>query len=615
MATNKKIATTDLDFDAIKANIKSYLQGQDTFTDYDFEGSSLSILLDVLAYNTHYNALYTNLAVNESFLDSASKRSSVVSRAKEIGYIPRSATCPTARVNITVSNPTSTPSFLTIPAYQPFTTTIDGVSYNFYNLDAAVTTLSGSSYTFENIDIKEGSPLEFRYTVSSGTRYIIPNENVDKQTIMVRVQENATSASFETFINQEDIVNLDAASKVFFIKEIEGKLLELEFGNGVIGKALEVGNVVTISYMTTNMDSANGARLFSYQGATLLGGNVVVTTVTPAIGGTTEEDIDSIRYNAPRSYTAQNRAVTTEDYKSIILTSYPEADTINVWGGEDNVPIDYGKVYISIKPKTKDYLTTTEKELLVSEILKSKNVVSISPIIVDPEYINLRINSTVYYNPKLTTRSLPQIKDIVISTIKDYNDDNLNSYDGVFKHSNLISNIDAAEDSIISNITTVKLHREIQPKYNTLYTYTLQIGNPIYHSGVPEQSILSTGFYIPGNDNIMYLEDMPESDEKTGHFRMFYYNNDIKTYVRDFGHINYDNGEIILTEFNISGIDLTEHSVFELMIAPQSYDVVSIRNQLVTIPEENINVNVIIDKLASGDKAGGSNYIFTSSRS
>jgi len=612
--TNRKIQTTELDFDAIKSNIKQYLQGQDTFRDYDFEGSSLSVLLDVLAYNTHYNALYTNLAVNESFLDSASKRSSVVSRAKEIGYIPHSATGPIATVNIVVSNTTSTPASLTIPANSPFRASVDGSSYDFYNTEAAVAVLNGSTYTFAGVNIKEGTPLQFKYTVSDGTRYIIPNENVDLSTVTVRVQENAQSGTFETFVQQDELLDLDSASKVFFVKEIEGQLYELEFGNDVVGKALANGNVVTISYMTTNKDAANGARVFSYQGATLLGGNVAVTTTLAATGGTDVEDIESIRYNAPRYYTAQNRAVTTEDYKATIYRSYPDAQTINVWGGEDNIPAQYGKVFLSIKPETTNSLTAAQKDLIITEILKNKNVVSITPEIVDPEYINLEVTTTVYYNPNLTTRALSDIKDLVIQTIQDYNDDHLESFTGIFKYSNLSRNIDDTEDSILSNITTIKLHREVEVRYNSNTTYEINLGNPIYHSGVPEQSISTHGFMIAGYDQMMYIEDFPNSDDKTGYLRLYYIENDIKTYIRNFGEIDYDAGYIKMNEIEITGINTAESPAFEFIIKPQSNDVASIRNQLVLIPDNNIYVNVIADKVAQGDQAGNSNYVFTSSR-
>ena len=612
--TNRKIQTSDLDFDAIKANIKSYLEGQDTFRDYDFEGSSMSILLDILAYNTHYNALYTNLAVNESFLDSASKRSSVVSRAKEIGYIPHSATGAVAKVNIVVSNTTSTPASLTIPANQPFSATVDGSTYNFYNTEAAVATLSGSTYTFSDIEIKEGTPLEFKYTVADGVRYLIPNQDVDLSTVKVRVQENASSGTFETFVRQDELLDLDGTSKVFFVKEIEGELYELEFGNNTIGKELANGNVVTITYMTTNKTEANGARVFSYQGATLLGGNTAVTTTLAATGGTDVEDIESIRYNAPRYYTAQNRAVTTEDYKATIYRAYPDAQTINVWGGEDNIPAQYGKVFLSIKPETTNALTAAQKDLIITEILKNKNVVSITPEIVDPEYINLEVTTTVYYNPNLTTRALSDIKDLVIQTIKDYNNDHLESFTGIFKYSNLSRNIDATEDSILSNITTIKLHREIDVRYNSNTTYEINLGNPIYHSGVPEQSVSSHGFMIAGYDQMMYLEDFPNSDNQTGYLKMYYIENDIKNYIRNFGEINYDTGYIKMNEIEITGIDTAASPAFELIIKPQSNDVASIRNQLVQIPDNNIFVNVIADKVAQGDQAGNSNYVFTSSR-
>jgi len=612
--TNRKISTTELDFDAIKSNLKTYLQGQTQFSDYDFEGSSLSVLLDILAYNTHYNALYTNLAVNESFLDSASKRSSIVSRAKEIGYIPYSATGATATVNIVVSNTTSTPATLTIPALQAFTATVDGTSYNFYNTSAEVATLNGSTYTFTNVEIKEGTPLQFKYEASDNTRYFIPNNNVDLSTVKVRVQENASSSTFETFVREEELLDLDGESKVFFVKEIDNQLYELEFGNDVIGKGIANGNIVTIDYMTTNKDEANGARLFSYNGATLLGGTLAISTVLTASGGSDIEDIESIRYNAPRYYTAQNRAVTTEDYKSVIIKLFNEAQTVNVWGGEDNIPAQYGKVFLSIKPKSTSTLTVAQKDVIINEILKNKNVVSITPEIVDPEYINLEVTTTVYYNPRMTIRSISDIKDLVIQEIKDYNTNHLETFDGIFKFSNLSSLIDEVEDSILNNITTIKLHREVSIRYDSNTTYEINLGNPIYHSGVPEQSITTHGFYIAGNDNIMYLEDYPNSDGTTGYLRMYYYENDIKTYFKDFGEINYATGYIKMNELEVTGLDLTDSSVFEFIIKPQSNDVASIRNQLVQIPDENIIVNVIEDKVAMGDQAGNSNYVFTSSR-
>jgi len=615
MATNKNITTAELDFDAIKLNLKTYLQGQDTFKDYDFDGAGLTVLLDLLAYNTHYNALYTNLAVNESFLDSASKRSSVVSRAKEIGYVPHSATGAAATVTIVVSGTSTTPATLILQAYSAFTTTIDATQYTFYNTEAIQTNYADSKYTFTGVQIKEGSPLTFKYTVANGVQFIIPNADVDLSTLQVRVQDNSTSSVFNTYINQENILNLDGTSKVYFVKEIEGQLYELEFGNDTIGKALANGNVVNLTYMVTNKDAANGAKLFNYGGATLLGGSVAVTTTTSAIGGSDVETIDSIRYNAPRSYSSQNRAVTVEDYKALIFKLYTEADTVNAWGGEDNVPPSYGRVYLSIKPKTTAVLTESQKSYIINEILKQKNVVSITPIIVDPEYINLEINTTAYYNPRLTVKTEAELKTLVTDTIKAYNTDNLQSFTGIFRHSNLSSQIDATEDSIISNITTLKLHREVDVKYNSNSNYVIYLGNPIYNSGVPEQSLTSSGFYIAAEPNkLMFLEDLP-NNTSVGQLKMYYFDADVKTYYKTFGSIDYTSGTVNMPELEIVGIDQTDgQGIFELIIKPQSNDVVSVRNQLVTIPDSNITVTMVLDKVSVGDPAGGANYVFTSSR-
>jgi hypothetical protein len=363
------------------------------------------------------------------------------------------------------------------------------------------------------------------------------------------------------------------------------------------------------------MDAANGARVFSYSGPQLLTGaaSPAITTLTPAFGGSNIEAIDSIRYSAPRAYSAQNRAVTVDDYKAIILNKFTEAQTVNVWGGEDNVPPSYGKVYVSIKPKTTDILTDIQKQYILNDVLKTKKVVSITPEIVDPEYINLEVSTSVYYNPRLTAYSATDIQSMVVQIIKDYNNVYLNSFAGIFKFSNLSSKIDAAEQSITSNITTIKLHREVQLQYNINATYTINLGNPIYYSGVPEESVLSTGFYIQGDTKVYYLEDLPMSN-KQGVLRLFYYDLGSKAYVRNLGSIDYSTGTVVMAGLNITGIDQTYTSAFELQIKPQSNDVVSIRNQLVNIPDNNIHVNAVIDTLSVGDAAGGANYTFTSSR-
>ena len=609
---NQRIPTTELDFDEIKTNLKTFLKGQSEFADYDFEGSAMSVLLDVLAYNTHYNALYKNLAINETFLDSASKRSSVVSRAKEIGYIPYSATCASAILNITVRSTTSTPFTLILPAYSTFSTVVDGKTYNFYTLEDIITTYNSatSSYTFSNVNIKEGTPLTFKYTVADGQQYYIPNNNVDLTTLKVKVQDNALSSSFTTFNNNEDLLTISPTDPIYFIKEIENQYYELQFGNDVIGKALVNGNVINLAYMVSSLAAPNGAKIFSYQGSSLLGGIVSVTTVDMATGGSAIEDIESIRFNAPRAYSTQNRAVTVDDYKSIIYKNYPPAQSINVWGGEDNNPPVYGKVFICIKPQNADVLTQVEKDYVKREILKKKNVVTITPELVDANYINLEIDVSVYYNPRLTTKSTLQLTTLVQQTIMDYNNNYLDKFDGIFRFSKLSSLIDKTEDSIVSNIMTIKAHREVEVKYNIESTYEVNLANPIYNSGVPEQSILSTGFYIPGNSNVLYLEDLPTYGTTTGVFRLFYYVGTNKVYVKNLGTINYATGYWVIPALTISGVKET----FEFIVKTQSNDVVSIRNQLVKIPETNININMVLDKVTAGDAAGNTNYVFTSSR-
>jgi hypothetical protein len=411
---------------------------------------------------------------------------------------------------------------------------------------------------------------------------------------------------------------------VYFVKEIEGQFYQLEFGNDVIGKALANGNVVNVSYMTTNMTEANGANIFSYQ-STLLGGTVQVTTLAAATGGTDIESIDSIRYNAPRAFTAQQRAVTIDDYKAVINRSFTEAQAINVWGGEDNVPAQYGKVFISIKPKTTQVLTDSQKTTIINSILKQNNVVSITPEIVDPTYINVFVNTTVYYNPRLTNYTNVELSSIVAKAIKDYNSTYLNSFTGVLKFSKLSTMIDASEPSIQSNITTITLHREILPQYNVVANYNVVLGNPIYCSGVPEESVKSTGFYVYGITDVVYLEDLPLSKTQ-GVLRLFSKNTDgSKTYIKNFGDstnpsVDYVNGIITIPDLYVTGIDISNTSAnttisgWELEIKPQSNDVVSVRDQLVTIPDNNIQVNVLVDTVAVGDMAGGAGYTFTSSR-
>lgn len=606
---NRKINVTELDFDNIKANLKTFLKGQEEFQDYDFEGSGLAVLLDVLAYNTHYNALYNNLAINEMFLDSASKRDSVVSIAKMLGYVPRSASCAKAVVNLTLSTIGVGPSSVTLPAYSTFSTNIDGEVYTFQTTESYTISGAGSQYTFSNVNIIEGTPVSFRYVVAPGSRYIINNPNVDLNTLKVKVQESATSSNFTTFVRSTDITTANSTTNVFFIKEVENGYYELTFGDGIIGTALDNGNVINIQYIVSSLAAPNGAKFFNYTGGTIISNSTIsVSTVIAATGGGASEDIESVRFNAPRNYTAQNRAVTPDDYKAIIYASLPEAKTVNVWGGEDNVPPVYGKTFICVKPIDATKLTNQQKSNIISTILASKSVVSITPEIVDPEYINIALNVTVYYNERETTRTAPEIATLVRESILDYNDNELQRFDGMFRFSKLSKIVDNSEQGIINNITTVSLRRKLVPRYNVSAQYLLSIINPIFYSDVAGGSVSTTGFYIYGSDELHYLDDYQTT------LRLFRYgDNATKIIVNDaIGTIDHANGILDIRNLHITALADVD---FEISIKPQSNDVVSALHQIAQIAEDHLTVTAIPDKSANGDLRAGYNYVFTASQS
>ena len=605
---SKKINYTALDFDEQKASLRTFLEGQTVFSDYNFDGSGLSILLDILTYNTHYNAIYNNLSINEMFLDSARKRNSVVSIAKELGYVPYSARCARAIVNITCSANTAT-SFA-VEKNTPFVTNVNGVNYTFYNTSALVSSAIETSHTFTNVELVEmTNQLTYRYTVADGVVYIIPNQYTDLTTLSVNIQENESSSIITNYNLADNIVNIDENSKVYWIKEIDDGLYELTFGDGIIGKALTNGNVVILNYCVSSLDAPNGANIFSFNGS-LSGPNIppLVTTISRATGGSIAEDIDSIRFNAPRAYSAQNRGVTANDYKSLIYSKFPEAKSVSVWGGEDNTPPIYGKVFISIQPKSSDILTTAQKDNILNDILTSKNVVAMIPVLVDPEYIEIILTTTVYYNELNTTRSINDIKNVVLDTILNYNTTDLQKFEGIFRFSKLSKLIDNSEESIVNNTTTLTLKRAITPKYNLFAEYYVDLINPIYYSGVPEEIVLSSGFYIPDNNYVHYIVD-----DGIGNIRLFYLNeNNYRVFTNDkLGTVDYKKGIISFKNLNITSIIGT---TLYLYVKPSSNDVVSALTQIVHISPSDLKINVISDKSASGDLRGGKNYTFTTSR-
>lgn len=603
---NKRIRVTDLDFDQIKGNLKNFLQGQSEFSDYDFEGSGMAVLLDLLAYNTHYNAMYANLAMNEAYLDSAAKRNNVVSLAKMLGYVPNSATCATAQVTVTVLNPVNNPDTLTLPTNSQFVTQVNGVDYSFYNRAAYTIAPINGEYIFRDVVLTEGTPLRYQYVVSTGTRFIIPNAGADLATLNVRVQDSGNTTGYVYFTRAENMLSVKADDPVYFIKEIDNELYEVYFGDGITGRQVVSGNVVTLDYFVSNKDAANKAKAFTFQGS-VGGGTVVVATTSMADGGSDIESISSIKLHAPKNYSAQNRAVTAEDYKVIIPQLYPNVESVSVWGGEENEPPQYGKVFISIKPKSGETLTTSTKEIIKNNILRNKNIVSITPEIIDPDYLYVTIGCSIYYNPMQTEKNPDTLKALALQTIANYDSSDLRQFGGLFRFSKLSRLIDATDNSITSNIMNIRISKVFNPSFNQKKKYTVRFDNPIYNEGVAEEAIKSSPFFIAGTTDPVYIDD-----DGVGNLRLFYYTGtSTKVFLnKALGTVDYVKGIVVINDFIIESAAGNE---IVINAVPDSHDVVSVRNQIVAIKQDVIKLDVVVDTVASGSFTGGTNYIFRSS--
>ncbi len=601
---NNKITTTALDFDTIKSSLKSYLQGQSQFTDYDFDGSGLSILLDVLAYNTHYNALYTNLAVNEAFLDSASKRASVVSRSKELGYVPYSSTAATATVTVVITVPSSYGSnVLSLAPQSLFSTSVEGTPFSFFNLDTILAYRNGNTFTYENVIIKEGTYLNYQYTASPNATYIIPNTNVDLSTVRVNVQANAQTSVYETFIRSEDLINLSPTAPAYFIKELSDMTYEIQFGDDLFGKSVAVGSLINIDYLVCNATLPNGASRFTYAGSLPSGASANVITSVKAIGGTFPETIDSIKWNAPRYFAAQNRCVTAEDYKTVIRSRYPNIQSINVWGGEQNIPPSYGDVFVSIKPISGTALSASEKDLILKDIIGPRQIMTVHPKMVDPTYLDVEMAVSFYYDANRTTRSATDIIGLVRQSIMNYNDTTLSQFEGIMRMSQLTRVIDSSEQSIVNSIVTFRVHRHIDVVYNQATNYIVYLANPVYNSGTSEESILSSGFSVLNINQTCYIDDLPTEGTPVGVLRLFYFLNSKKTVLKNVGTIDYDTGLITIKDVIITNV---EGDALILFIKTQSDDITSSRNQIVSIDETKLTITPITNtssdtyKFASG---------------
>lgn len=583
MADSTNLRVTELDFDALKSNLKTFLQSQTEFTDYDFEGSSLSVLLDLLSYNTHYNAIYANLVANEMFLDSASKRSSVVSLAKHFGYSPRSIVSARAKINLTVVT-TGNPQSLYLPKYTTFTTTIDGNDYTFYNLNAILNTpTAANTFYYPAIEIVEGTPLTYRYTVQNGqSKFLIPNQNVDTSTLLIEIQASATDATTETFnlAGSGDFVSVGSTDPVYFLEETYDGSYQVVFGDGTIGKKLKDGNIVKMTYLMSNGAAANDATSFSLGAVTAFTlSSFNLTLAQKAGGGKSRETIDSIRHNATKFFVTQNRAVTAEDYKNIITTEYPEVEAVSAWGGDTAVPPVYGKVYVSAKPVNGLTLTTEIKDKL-TKILNRKNVVGITPEFVDPEYLYLKVDTEFYYDPSKTTSAASTIASNVVQTIKDFRDSELDNFDSIFRKSRLSRLIDYTEKSILNSNTNITIYKLLPLNTEQRLTYVINFLNPI-------ERLRSTAFRLQNDSEDYYFRD-----DGDGNIIRFHYNFGKEIIdSTNFGVINYKHGRIILPSVAFSL--LTNNC--KIYADPVDSDVDSAQNQIITINDSDISVTGKLD--------------------
>lgn len=526
--SNARLQVTDLDFDAIKTNLKTYLQQQSQFTDYDFEGSGLNILLDLLAYNTHYNAYYLNMIANESFLDTAILRDSVVSHAKMLNYTPYSSTSPKAIVNVTVETGSAATGILTLPrGFTFYSEVLDNRSYRFVLLNDSSVTKSNTSFIFENLNIYEGQFVNYNYSFNRNSNpksvFELPDGNIDTKTIKISVTPNAANTTTEAYNLAEDILDVTAESRIYFLEEGRGGKFKIYFGDGVVGNQLPDGATVTVSYLITSGDAANKVASFVASSAIDNYTDITVDTLFVAAGGSAKETVDSIKFSTQTQFTTQNRLITYKDYETYILQNYPNLDSVSVWGGEDEELPVYGKVFVSMKPKLNYYISETEKIRIIDEIIKPKAVVSTDVIIRDPEYLYVIIENVVTYDPKKTTNSENSIKSLIRDTVLTYNNLYLNKFSSRFVLSKLQENIAKTNiNSIVGSRTSVKLQKRFIPILNVTRNYTIVFNAPI-RRGTINNKLVSTPFKvldINGAERQVEFEEIPQSFSGISSFKV-----------------------------------------------------------------------------------------------
>ena len=623
---------TDLDFDQIKTSLKDYLRANSNFTDYDFEGSNLSSIIDVLAYNTYINSYNANMVSNEVFIDSATLRENVVSLARNIGYTPRSTTSAKAIISFFVdtSGFTTKPINLTLKKgiIATSSATLGSESYAFAIPSDVTTPVVDGIATFSNVEIYEGSFLTSNFTVSAQnpappTKYILQNSNIDTSTLEVLVRDTQSSTSSKKFVFSDTLIEVTSSSRVYFLQEIDDQRYEMIFGDGVFGEALESLNFIEVSYITTSGAAGNNISSFTFNGRIVDNNNnlvsrgiSVITTVNGSIGGKEIESVDSIKRYAPKIYSAYNRAVTSGDYEALIPKIYPETESVSVFGGEDLSPPQYGKVFITIKPFYGPYVPDSIKNNLNSK-LRKYSVAGIVTQILDLKYLYVETHINAYYNPSLAANS-DSVKTVISNNISKYADSTeMNKYGAKFKYSKFQGVVDNSNSSITSNITKIEIRRDMKPLLNQTAEYELCFGNPFYIKNNNGYNIKSSGFTISGVNETLYLSDKPNDNRKTGTLFLFKLTsrNNPTIVSSGVGTIDYEKAEILLNPINIIGTskNVQEIPIIEVSACPKSNDVIGLQDLYLQLDINNSTIDMVADSVISGENSSGTLYTATSS--
>lgn len=608
---------TNLDFADIRSQIKDYLRSNTNFTDFDFEGSNFSVLIDVLAYNSYITAYNTNMQANESFIDSATLRENVVSLARNIGYVPRSKRASQSKISFTVNTNNINSRTITLKAGIVSLGAIESGNYIFsIPSDITVSVDDFRVANFENISIYEGSYLTKTFTVDNALvnqKYIIDNSNIDTTTINV----NVTNTANEKYSLYENILNIDKNSKVFLIQEIDDEKYQIIFGDDLLGKKPENQSTIKVSYIVTNGKDANGASNFTFSGTlvdnngtSITSGISPITTIISSQNGDDIESIDSIKYLAPRVYASQYRAVTANDYRALIPYLYPNVDSVTAYGGDELNPPEYGKVFISIKPRNGNFLSQITKNDIKKK-LKQYSIAGIKPEIIDLKYLYVELDTTIYYNKSFTSDPI-LLKNSVTNSLNSYSKStDVNSFGGRFKYSKINTLIDNTNKAITSNITKIKIRRDLQPLFNTFATYELCFGNK-FHQKTNNYSIKSSGFITSEFTETVYVTDIP-STKTNGKLILFKLVDNLPVVVKnDAGTIDYSLGEIILSVINITSTSL-QSGVIQIEAVPESNDVIALKDLYLQIDISNSVVNTIEDTIESGENTSATLYTSTSS--